>query len=520
MKFAIKIRSAFSPVTQPYGRSGSHRHGGASTPPANDAPCRFHIALSRLAFRFTTASGANVAVIFAIALLPVLSAVGCAVDYSLATRMKAKLQSAADAASVAAVSDKSPGYIAAAKMTGNGEVAAADTDALNVFNGGMRGITGYSNLQSKAVVSKTGTTLASSVDASASIPAVFMKVLGYTSFTLNVHSSATNGLPAYLDFYLMLDVSGSMGLASTNAEQTRLAAISPDNYSIYPAGCTFACHWSNQKVCWDYEQKYPTNNTCLGYTLSRNGGNANNTPVTSCLTPGTSACIQLRADAVGAAVNDLFATANNSTKVPDQFRIGLYPFIQRLYSYFPLTSSISGSVSNPGTINHAAANLAELLDDGINANLGSGGTHFENALPSMNNLIKSVGSGSSWNDTLPFVVLITDGAQNNQTQWDGSWFGSNHATTLDPSLCDAIKKRKITIAVLYIPYVPIQHPSPTFSQAEDIYANANIPYIAPALQSCASPNFFFTASAPADITAALNAMFERALLTGSPRLTN
>jgi Flp pilus assembly protein TadG len=44
-----------------------------------------------------------------------MSAVGCAVDYSMASRIKAKLQSAADAASIAAIAQKSPGYIAAAK---------------------------------------------------------------------------------------------------------------------------------------------------------------------------------------------------------------------------------------------------------------------------------------------------------------------------------------------------------------------------------------------------------------------
>src|ERR1700756_5265034 len=48
--------------------------------------------------RFRHDNKANVAVIFALALLPILPAIGCATDYSLATRMKAKMQEAADAA--------------------------------------------------------------------------------------------------------------------------------------------------------------------------------------------------------------------------------------------------------------------------------------------------------------------------------------------------------------------------------------------------------------------------------------
>ena len=53
--------------------------------------------------------------------------------------MKAKLQTAADAASIAALSQKSPGFIAASAMTGNGSVTAGVTDANNVFDANMTG---------------------------------------------------------------------------------------------------------------------------------------------------------------------------------------------------------------------------------------------------------------------------------------------------------------------------------------------------------------------------------------------
>src|SRR5665647_373132 len=93
--------------------------------------------LFRLIGRFGRDRRGNIAVIFTIACVPIISAVGCAVDYSMATRMKAKLQSAADAASVASISQKSPGYVAAAAMTSDGSVAAGVTDANNIFNGTM-----------------------------------------------------------------------------------------------------------------------------------------------------------------------------------------------------------------------------------------------------------------------------------------------------------------------------------------------------------------------------------------------
>ena len=60
--------------------------------------------------------------------------------------------------------------------------------------------------------------------------------------------------------------------------------------------------------------------------------------------------------------------------------------------------------------------------------------------------------------------------------------------------------------------------NPSFANDEDDYANNNIVNIPPSLQACASPNFFFTANTPADITTALNAMFNQALMTA--RITN
>jgi Flp pilus assembly protein TadG len=569
---------------------------------------------SGLMNRFRRDQRGNIAVIFGIACLPVLSAIGCGVDYSEASRMRAKLQSAADAAAVASISQNSQGWLAASQMTGNGEVTTAETDAMNIFNGNVNTVynpnatTGnlfaLNNSLTKATVTKTGVSLTSTVTFNATVPTIFMNVVGFKSLTVAGSSSANSSLPMYLDFYVMLDVSGSMGLPSTNAEQTRLSAVNPDDYTVYPNGCTFACHFQSSGSCTapPVGQKvnatgvtspiysaYPTNGYCLGYLLTRVSqtgyqsllnssitsqtktqypmkagqvlppamlskvtsnvasgglnslltGNANSmsnslTAVTSCPTEGTDACIQLRADAVGTALNatksangvsGLFETAKNSAVINNQFRIGLYPFVQNLITYSALTSTINASPTTPGTINYAAANLATLLDTGNSPNvgLGSGGTHFENAFPSMNSIIPpvgggAVGDGSSSTDTKPFVFLVTDGAQNFQTCCNFS--GSNSATVMasgTSSPCQALKSRGITVAVLYIPYEPIQNPTTIFNN-EDNVANANIPNIPPSLTSCASPNFFFSATSTSQIAAALAAMFNQALVTA--HLTN
>ena len=529
--------------------------------------------------RFRRDRRGNVAAIFAITAIPLISAIGCAVDYSLATRMKAKLQTAADAAGIAALSQKSPGFLAASVMTGNGSVAAGVTDANNVFDANMSGITGYQNLVRSSTVTKTGIKLAATVTYTADVPVSFLKVIGFQKLTVTGSSSSAATLPPYLDFYLTLDVSGSMGLPSTPAEQTRLSQVNPDNLKQYPTGCTLACHFAPQNsACTNSgTQAYSTNNYCMGYVYSRLGqtalknlinqastvsipktvpglptamlpdvnttvtpgspnslitGNTKSKPysltaVSSCPVDGTDNCIQLRLDAVGYAVNQLFVTANASMKVTNQFRIGLYPFIRDLYSYFPLTSSINGSPTNSSTINYAAANLATLLDTNMHATLGSGGTHIDTALTSVNGLISgggtgAVGDGSTPSTPQPYVFLVTDGAQVPQVKGvpNGSWSGSNHATTIDnqstlatvPS-CETLKGRGVIVSVLYIPYQPISPVNTSFAGNEDTYANNNIPFIPASLQKCASPGFFYTANTPSDITAALNAMFNHALQT-------
>jgi Flp pilus assembly protein TadG len=573
---------------------------------------RSAIRLAKLISQFRGNRRANVAINFALALIPILISIGCAVDYSLAVRMRSKMQAAADAASVGSISQSSPGYAAAEAMSSNGSVAAGVTDAKNIFmgnlcgpqqSGGCTNVTGYSNLTVTPTVTKSSSALTSVVSFSASVPVVFLKVIGFQTLTISGTSSSSAAMSTYLDFYLLLDVSGSMGLPSTPAEAVRMQAINPDNKVQYPTGCTLACHFAPQgSACTDdpnvtpptnypanppttttnYTQQYSTNSYCMGYIYSRLSQSAlstminaassatgtfglkqkpglpdkmlknssgvqtlNNsltgpnsliagnsaslsyslTAATSCPTDGTDACIQLRLDAVGYAVTQLLTQANATeaqTNVTNQFRVGLYPFIEQLYSYFPLTTALNGSTTNSSTINYAAANLATLLDTNMNSNLGSGGTHIDVALNSANTLITNVGNGSSSTNTQPFVFLVTDGAQDPQSKGvpNGGWSGSNHATVLSnsaqvsfPNACQTLKSRGIIIGVLYIPYQTISPVNSSFANDEDDAANNNIPNIPPSLQACASPNFFFTASTPQAINTALQQMFNQSLVT-------
>src|SRR5580692_3659844 len=526
--------------------------------------------------KFRSNKRGNVAVITALCALPLIASVGCVIDYTTASLVKTKLQAAADAAALATVSVNSSVVTTAKAMSSGGTVSGGATFATNFFNANLNASpanVGYTNLTPTATVALSGTRMTATVSFTAKVPTYFMGVMGFSNTNISGSSTASYTMPTYINFYLMLDVSGSMSFPSTQAEQARLMAVNPDNLlgsPGYPQGCQFACHFSAQGACGQTGNPVhqgpipavgqPSNPSpggyCQGFLISRlgttptsfgsgtnnvtngNSVNWNATPVASCPTPGTTSCIQLRADAVGYAVTTLLSTANAAEQVTNQYQVGLFPFIQYLYgctsitpcsasnAYVPLTTSLTGS-----TITNAAANLASLLDTGANSNLGSGGTHFENAFASINSAISSVGTGAGSSNALPYVFIVTDGSQNYQTQWTGNWGATNgsqswSATTNIPyqnsasvipkyspndepnstDYCTLIKNRGITIAILYIPYQPIADPSTIFDD-EDGYANANIKSIPGALQACASTNFFYTADTPADINSALLSMF-------------
>jgi Flp pilus assembly protein TadG len=515
--------------------------------------------MRKLLSAFRSNKRGNVAVICAVSAIPLVTAAGCVVDYSMASMIRTKIQAAADAATLATVSINSPEITTAKGMTGGGTISGGATDLTNYFNANLTTTTGYTGLSPTPTVTKSGMVITANLTYTAQVPTFFLGIIGRSTLSISGSSTASYTLPTFIDFYLMLDVSGSMGMPSTTAEQNRLQSVNPDNYALYPSGCTFACHFTAQGGCAQSNQRsnvppsawQPTYNPspggyCQGFTISRLGTtpatgtitptniNWSNTKVSSCPDPGTTSCIQLRLDAVGYAVNALLnqaSTTETNDGVSNQFRVGLYPFIQNLYAtYSPLTTSLTGS-----SITTAATQLANLLDTGQNATLGSGGTHFENALNSMNSTITSVGTGTSTSNTLPYVFLVTDGSQDYQTQWGGGWSSQNwsptsavpyqnSSTVLPPNsvtssdYCTTMKNRGITIAILYIPYQTIQNANAGFASNEDGYANNNIPNIPAALQSCASPNFFYTANTPADITSALITMFEQAVSTA--RITN
>src|SRR6202165_1854097 len=266
--------------------------------------------------RFRGDRRGNVAVIFVLALLPLLSAIGCAIDYTRATRIQSKLPSAADAASVGSLAKLSPAFIAAGTMNSDGPIAVGVTDATNIFKGNIAGVGGFTLNYVTPAGNKTGGTVTSNVMFSADVATMFLGVMGKSVMTVTGTSNSIVNMPLFVDFYLLLDNSPSMGVGATPGDVAIMVANTPDQ-------CAFACH----------DLSDPNNY----YNLAKAKG------------------VTTRIDVLRTATQKLMDTASATETYSNQFRMAIYDFggsasTATLRSLFALSSSLSSAKTAAGNI--------------------------------------------------------------------------------------------------------------------------------------------------------------------------
>ena len=466
------------------------------------------------------------ALMYAISALPVLGLFGVALDYGNTLTYRQKLDAAADAASLQAVNTARAQILANPNQSESATQSAAVAAGLNAFKANAGTALSALDINSPTVsltISDSNPftmTVTGTAKYNASVTTRFGKLFGasFKTFSFSGNSQSATVMANYVGYYLLIDVSGSMGTPSTISGQTALAKINPDDLSQYPGGCMFACHFSGYK----------------GYAYSRtNSASSTATAVANnyCAQPDTSSCIQLRIDAVATALKAFMSSAQAAESYDNQIAVGLYPFIVNLFQYYPASSASSTLSTDLSASSTAADCIPGLLDNGgatntglssscansakANVTMGSGGTHIGNGFSQLYNLIpQPFGDGSSQDKRKPIVFLITDGADDEQVYKSGSWSGSNHATTVASSYCKLFSDAGIALYILNIPYQTITNANASFAGNEDGYANSNIPYIAPSLQACVtSQSNYFQADPynPDSITDQIQAMFAQSL---------
>src|SRR5262249_41729813 len=430
---------------------------------------------------FRAAERGNVAVIFGLAVIPIMAAVGAAVDYGEANRYRSMLQAAADAAAGGPVAKSSPAMAAATTMTQDGPIPAGVTDATNIFNGLIADKRGWSGLSLDVTVARSNGTVTSTVQFTASVPTMFLGILGMSSLAVSGSVSASNGIPLFADFYLLLDNSPSMGLGATTADIDALIAATASMKQ--DPNCAFACH--DLSGVSDY------------YTLAKQKG------------------ITMRIDVLRQATQQLMDTAQNSEGYSDQFRMAIYTLGTSATS-MGLTT-IQSLTSNLSMAKSSASNIDLMTVPYQNYDADTQ-TDLYNAMRQMDSEIKQrPGDGTSSSSPLKYLFFVSDGVQDRH-QGSGACAGWSGVGTdpqtgkivnrceepIDVSACDTLKKRGVKIAVLYTTYLPITNNS-WYNTTVAPWAS-QIPVN---MKACASSDLYFEVSPSQGITEAMNALFKK-----------
>lgn len=407
----------------------------------------------------------NVAMIFALALIPTVYLAGMGVDYGLAAQRQTQLNAFADAAVLAAVTP-------AMMVQSNSAAIAAATNTFNAQANAMPGIT-YSPSGLSVTVTNNGALRTVKVTYTATSTNTFPSVLGQSTIQLSGTASATGGMQPNIDFYVLADDSPSMAIAATQAGINTMVAATPSQ-----GGCAFACH-----------ETHPSTDN-LGnpggednYTLARNLG------------------VTLRIDLVAQAIQNLTATATSTmAKYNSSYRMGVYTFDYQLNTVATLNSNLSSVQSAASGIGALITYANGYLTKSNNNN--DTDTSFDAGFNGINKVMPNPGSGTTNAGDTPQEVLfvVTDGVE------DENVSGSRVQSVMNTALCTTIKNRGIRIAVLYTEYLPLPTNGWYNSYIAPFQSN-----IGPTLQACASPGLYYEVQTGGDISAALTSLFQAAV---------
>jgi Flp pilus assembly protein TadG len=432
--------------------------------------------------RFFRDRRGNVAIIFSLSLIPCIFLAGMALDFTVATQRRVLLNSAADAAALAAVT---PAMMQ--QSTSN-----AQTAATNAFNAVASTVTGTTSITPTITVADNALIRTATVSYTANSTNNFPNVLqlltktGEPNWPIAGSASSTASTAPNIDFYLLLDNSPSMNIAATTSGITTMVSNTSSQ-----GGCAFACHETNPAAD-NLGNPHGEDN----YTLAQNLG------------------VVTRIQNMAAAASTLMSTAatteaaNNAT-----YRMALYTFNTGG------VNTVQTLTSNLTTAGNAAAGI-DVLEVYDNSCLTSSNcnndtdTNFPSAMSAINTIMPTPGTGASTSTPQKILFLVSDGVEDdNSGACSQPLDGTRCQAPFDTTWCTTVKARGIRIAVLYTTYLPLTTNSWYNSWIAPFQSQ-----IATNMQSCASPGLYFAITTDGDITAAMQALFEEAVSTA--RLTN
>jgi Flp pilus assembly protein TadG len=225
----------------------------------------------------------NVAVLFALATIPMVGLVGAAVDYSHANSIKTKMQAAADATA-----------LAMSKTAGNLSASQLQSTATTYFQALFNRPEAQNLSITTNYTTSGGTTL--TVGASATMATNFMSMMGYKDLAINVSGQVAWGM-SRLRVALVLDNTGSMAddgkitalKTATKNLLTQLQGAAVNNGDVYVSIIPFAddvnVGATNYTSSWiDWTSWNASNQTCSGWGWNQTCGAANHNTWNGCVT--------------------------------------------------------------------------------------------------------------------------------------------------------------------------------------------------------------------------------------------
>lgn len=411
---------------------------------------------------FGRARGGAVAMMFGLSVIPIALAVGAAIDYSRASDTQIFLSAAADAAALSAVTPSA--------MTLTAQ--QAQDLATSLFNGRAGQVKFASDFTGTITVQDDANGRSALVTFTANVPTTLMRLVGWSTMPVGGEARAYSAPPTYIDFYMLLDNTPSMGVAATQADITKMQSLTSHQSD---GACAFACHIQGS--------------TTDNYAIAK----ANN--------------VQMRIDVVRTATQQLMDTATSTATRSGQYRVAINTFgasctLLGVNVVSPLTSNLSAAKSSANAIDLMTIPYQNYNNDQC--------SDFNSTLAAANLAISAPGSGSTSLTPQKVLFFVSDGV--NDSFDPGSCTkqttGGRCQEPLNTATCTTIKNRGIKIAVLYTTYLPL----PT----NDWYNTWISPFassINPSMQACASPGLFFEVSPSQGISDAMNALFLKTVTT-------
>jgi len=210
----------------------------------------------------------------------------------------------------------------------------------------------------------------------------------------------------------------------------------------------------------------------------------------------------MRIDVVRTATQAMVQTAIDTQAYSKQYRMALYTFGKSadkvgLLTVNNLTSSLNGLIGS--------ANSVDLMSvKGQNQNSDQD-TQFTNVLTSLASEVGTAGNGKTSGTPKKVVFLVSDGVTDEYNLLGCTKMiqGAGRCQSpIDTKLCQAIKDKGASIAVLYTTYYPL----PT----NNWYNTWIKPFqseIGTKMKACASDGLYFEVSPSQGITEAMQAMF-------------